>query len=86
MKTTYTDRKINNARCALGLGPATFEALLGRLPDDLRAELTGRQLARVMEALNAAYLDGYTAAGGDTCDPVRHCNANGRALVERARS
>lgn len=83
--STNHDRKLANARQALGLGPATYSCLAGRLPADLIAQLTGRQLARVMDALNAAYLDGYTAAGGDTCEPVRHCNANGRALVERAR-
>lgn len=79
-------RKIDNARQALGLGPAAVRHLTGRLPADLIAQLTGRQLARVMEALNAAYLDGYAAAGGNTCDPVHHSNDNGRALVERARA
>lgn len=81
---TYTNRKIDNCRRALSRGPATASKLIDRLPDDLRAALTGRQLARVCEALEAAYLDGYGAAGGDTCEPMAHRNDNGRALVERA--
>lgn len=81
MLTINHDRKIERALRRLGRGPATQRKLIERVPYKTLAGLTSWDLADVLRAIEAAYLDGYSAAGGDVCDTVSHCGRHGQAVI-----
>jgi len=70
-------------RATVGIGGVTASRLTGTLPDRLVARLASRDLAVVLQLPEATYRDGYTAAGGDTCDTVTHCERFRSHLRER---
>lgn len=73
-------RKHNNLVKVWDRGAVSHSRVVKTLPDDLIDELAGRQLGRVCELVEAAYLDGYKAAGGNTADIIEHCDHHRRRL------
>jgi hypothetical protein len=45
--------------------PRTWDALLSRIPDDIKAALTARQIAALAASLHAQYNAGHTAGWQD---------------------
>lgn len=52
-------------------GPATVAAIMDQIPNELQAELTGRQFGLVMQAVNTAYQNGKIAAEREIAEYVR---------------
>lgn len=75
--------KVKNFRQTWNRGPATESHVLRNLPEDLIDQLPGRLLGRVAQVVEAAYLDGYAAAGGNTLDPVEHCETHRQAIISQ---
>lgn len=53
------------------------------IPRSLADSLSGRQLGQVVAMMEAAYLDGFVAAGGDVLDTVSHHEQFRRTLAAR---
>ena len=49
-------------------GDSTIHKIVERIPDELVSELTGKQLALVMQAINKAYIDGRASTGAEMID------------------
>lgn len=64
-------------------GPVTHDRIARNMPDDLIMGLTTAQIQSVSRLVNAAYLDGYVAAGGDPTDTVTHREEYRQGLCER---
>lgn len=55
--------------------------LIGQtIPEPLWDRLTSAEIKLVIQLIEAAYLDGYEAAGGNTLDPVTHCERHRQHL------
>lgn len=72
---------IKQQRALSQFGPRTADRIGRNIPEALWRSLTSRELALVARLVEAAYLDGYTAAGGDVADTVRHEEAHRQRLV-----
>jgi hypothetical protein len=73
--------KLANFRRNVKFGTVTETRLMDRIAP-VWGELTGKQLALVARIVEAAYLDGYQAAGGDTSDTISHCGVRGARLAD----
>ncbi len=69
-----------NNRCQSGRG---MSLVVGLLPANLQGELTGRQLGQLATILEATYLDGYEAAGGNTADTIDHVECHRKAALDK---
>jgi hypothetical protein len=49
-------------------GSNTVNAVLEQIPDELKDQLTGRQLGLVMSAVNSAYHNGRASTGAEVID------------------
>lgn len=75
---------IKLTRALADYGPATARRIGDNIPAALIERLTSAELGLVARLIEATYLDGYTAAGGDTCDTITHYESHRRRLCERA--
>lgn len=49
-------------------GERTVGCILRRIPDELKKQLTGKQLGMVMDAIDESYHDGQASAGAELID------------------
>lgn len=74
---------VKATRALQSFGARTATRIGENIPQVLWDRLTGSELAVVAKLVEAAYLDGYTAAGGDTSDTVEHCDSHRQHLLRR---
>jgi hypothetical protein len=72
--------KINRAVRTPGAGGRGGDYILRTMPPELVAAMPARLIALAIRWADATYRDGYTAAGGDVCDSVSHCERHRAAL------
>lgn len=78
--------KIKRARAAATIGryPASFDAMLARVPADVVAALTSAQLAQMLDALADACDASKALAARDACDEGAIWDARANRLREIA--
>jgi len=74
--------KYNNARRNSKATNQGFAQIMATLPASLVHTMTGRQIALMIDHCEATYLDGYRAAGGDTCDTINHRDDHRKAAAK----
>lgn len=74
---------VKATRALQSFGARTAVRIGENIPQVLWDRLTSGELAVVARLVEAAYLDGYQAAGGDTSDTVEHCDTHRQHLMQR---